>query len=98
MHLDQAGRYYTTVGGERRAYPTYLLRHSFRDEDGRPRKETLATLTCLPEESIAPLRAALRGPVLGDAQDGFEGEPSVPPGAAAPPPPTPPRLRFRPPL
>src|SRR6266851_3445899 len=45
MHVDQAGRHYTTVGGERRAYPTYLLRRSFRDEDGRPRKETLAKLS-----------------------------------------------------
>jgi len=83
MHVDQAGRHYTTVGGERRAYPTYLLRHSFRDEDGRPRKETLANLTGLPEESIAALRATLRGRVLVDAEDGFEVERSVPHGDAA---------------
>ncbi len=83
MHVDQAGRHYTTVGGERRAYPTYLLRHSFRDEDGRPRKETLANLTGLPEESIAALRATLRGRVLVDAEDGFEVERSVPHGDVA---------------
>ncbi len=83
MHVDQAGRHYTTVGGERRAYPTYLLRHSFRDEDGRPRKETLANLTGLPEESIAALRATLRGRTLVDAEDGFEVERSVPHGDVA---------------
>jgi hypothetical protein len=83
MHVDQAGRHYTTSSGERRAYPTYLLRHSFRDEDGRPRKETLANLTGLPEESIAALRATLRGRVLVDAEDGFEVERSVPHGDVA---------------
>jgi Transposase DDE domain len=83
MHVDQAGRHYTTVGGERRAYPTYLLRRSFRDEHGRPRKETLANLTGLPEESIAALRATLRGRVLVDAEDAFEVRRSVPHGNVA---------------
>src|SRR5258706_11518134 len=83
MHVDQAGRHYTTVGGERRAYPTYLLRRSFRDEDGRPRKETLANLTGLPEESIAALRATLRGRTLVDAEDAFEVQRSVPHGNVA---------------
>ncbi len=81
--MDQAGRHYTTVGGERRAYPTYLLRRSFRDEDGRPRKETLANLTGLPEESIAALRATLKGRVLVDAGAAFEVERSVPHGDVA---------------
>src|SRR5260221_11089152 len=73
MHVDRAGRHYTTAGGEERAYPTYLLRRSYRDEQGRPRQETLANLTGLPEESIAALRATLRGRTLvapGDASDG----------------------------
>ncbi len=83
MHVDQAGRHYTTVGGERRAYPTYLLRRSFRDGHGRPRKETLANLTGLPEESIAALRATLRGRTLVDAEAAFEVERSVPHGDAA---------------
>ena len=74
MHVDQAGRHYTTVGGERRAYPTYLLRRSYRDEHGRPRKETLANLTGLPEESIAALRATLKGRTLVDAEAAFEVE------------------------
>jgi len=38
MHVDQAGRHYLTAAGERRSYPTYLLRRSYRDEQGRPRK------------------------------------------------------------
>src|SRR5258708_10939978 len=83
MHVDQAGRHCTTVGGEGRAYPTYLLRRSFRDEDGRPRKETLANLTGLPEESIAALRATLKGRVLVDAGAAFEVERSVPHGDVA---------------
>ena len=83
MHVDQAGRHYTTAGGERRAYPTYLLRRSFRDEQGRPRKETLANLTGLPEESIAALRATLKGRTLVDAEAAFEVERSVPHGDAA---------------
>jgi hypothetical protein len=83
MHVDQAGRHYTTAGGEQRAYPTYLLRRSFRDEQGRPRKETLANLTGLPEESIAALRLTLRGRTLVDAEAAFEVERSVPHGDVA---------------
>ncbi len=83
MHVDQAGRHYTTVEGARRSYPTYLLRRSYRDEQGRPRKETLANLTGLPEESIDALRATLKGRALVDAQAGFEVERSVPHGDVA---------------
>jgi Transposase DDE domain len=83
MHVDQAGRHYTTVGGERRAYPTYLLRRSYRDEQGRPRKETLANLTGLPPESIEALRATLKGRTLVDAEAEFEVERSVPHGDVA---------------
>jgi hypothetical protein len=83
MHVDQAGRHYTTAGGERRSYPTYLLRRSYRDEHGRPRKETLANLTGLPAESIEALRATLRGRTLVDAEAAFEVERSVPHGDVA---------------
>jgi hypothetical protein len=83
MHVDQAGRHYTTAGGERRSYPTYLLRRAYRDEQGRPRKETLANLTGLPEESIAALRATLKGRALVDAETAFEVERSVPHGDVA---------------
>jgi hypothetical protein len=83
MHVDQAGRHYTTAGGERRSYPTYLLRRSYRDEQGRPRKETLANLTGLPPESIEALRATLRGRTLVDAEAAFVVERSVPHGDVA---------------
>jgi Transposase DDE domain len=83
MHVDQSGRHYTTAGGEQRSYPVYLLRRAYRDEQGRPRKETLANLTGLPEESIAALRATLRGRVLVDAEAAFEVARSVPHGDVA---------------
>jgi hypothetical protein len=83
MHVDQAGRHYTTAGGERRSYPTYLLRRSYRDEQGRPRKETLANLTGLPAESIEALRATLKGRTLVDAEAAFVVERSVPHGDVA---------------
>jgi hypothetical protein len=83
MHVDQAGRHYITAGGERRSYPTYLLRRSYRDEQGRPQKETLANLTGLPPESIEALRATLKGRTLVDAEAAFEVARSVPHGDVA---------------
>lgn len=82
-HIDQAGRQYTTVDGERRAYPCHLLRRSFRDEQGRPRKETLANLSALPSEAIDALRKVLKGATLVDADVAFETERSVPHGDVA---------------
>jgi hypothetical protein len=83
MHVDQAGRHYTRADGERRSYPTYLLRRSYRDEQGRPRKETLANLTGLPAEAIEALRATLKGRTLVDAEAAFEVQRSVPHGDVA---------------
>ena len=83
MHVDRAGRHYTAADGRRRDYPTYLLRRSFRDEHGRPRKETLANLSALPEEAIAALRKILKGATLVDAEEVFETERSVPHGNVA---------------
>jgi hypothetical protein len=83
MHIDQAGRQYTTVDGERRAYPCHLLRRSFRDEQGKPRKETLANLSALPPEAIDVLRKVLKGATLVDADAAFETERSVPHGDVA---------------
>jgi transposase len=83
MHIDQAGRQYTTVDGQRRAYPCHLLRRSFRDEQGRPRKETLANLSALPLEAIDALRKVLKGATLVDAEAAFETERSVPHGDVA---------------
>jgi transposase len=83
MHIDQAGRQYTTVDGEHRAYPCHLLRRSFRDEQGKPRKETLANLSALPPEAIDALRKVLKGATLVDADVAFETERSVPHGDVA---------------
>lgn len=83
MHIDQAGRHYTTAGGERRSYPAYLRRRSYRDEQGRPQKETLANLTGLPQESIEALRATLKGRTLVDAEAAFEVQRPVPHGDVA---------------
>jgi hypothetical protein len=83
MHIDQAGRQYTTVDGQRRAYPCHLLRRSFRDEQGKPRKETLANLSALPPEAIDALRAVLKGAIMVDADVAFETERSVPHGDVA---------------
>jgi len=83
MHIDNAGRQYTTVDGERRAYPCHLLRRSFRDEQGKPRKETLANLSALPPEAIEALRKVLKGATLVDADVAFETERSVPHGNVA---------------
>jgi hypothetical protein len=83
MHIDNAGRQYTTVDGQRRAYPCHLLRRSFRDEQGRPRKETLANLSALPPEAIDALRKVLRGATLVEADVAFETQRSVPHGDVA---------------
>ncbi|MGH8089388.1 MAG: IS1634 family transposase, partial [Stenotrophomonas sp.] len=83
MHIDNAGRQYTTVDGQRRAYPCHLLRRSFRDEAGRPRKETLANLSALPPEAIDALRKVLKGATLVDAEVAFDTERSVPHGDVA---------------
>src|SRR5258708_11655001 len=83
MHVAQAGRRYPAADGEGRSSPTYLLHRSYRDEQGRPRKETLANLTGLPPESIEALRATLRGRTLVDAQAAFEAQRSVPHGDVA---------------
>ena len=83
MHIDSAGRQYTTVDGQRRAYTCYLLRRSFRDEHGRPRKETLANLSALPDKAITALRKILKGATLVDAEQAFQTERSVPHGDVA---------------
>jgi hypothetical protein len=83
MHIDSSGRQYTTVDGERRAYSCHLLRRSFRDEQGRPRKETLANLSALPPEAIHVLRKVLKGATLVDADVAFDTERSVPHGDVA---------------
>ena len=44
--------------------PAVLLRESYRDENGRPQKRTLANLSKLPEDVVALLKAILEGGTL----------------------------------
>jgi hypothetical protein len=83
MHIDDASRQYVTSGGERRVSRCYLLRRSYRDQDGKPRNETLANLSALPDHVIEALGKMLRGVTLVDAEAAFEVERSVPHGNVA---------------
>ena len=68
MHIDDTSRQYVTAGGERHVTRCLLLRRSYRDENGKPRNETLANLSALPDNAIAALRLALKGATLVDAE------------------------------
>jgi transposase len=83
MHIDDTSRQYNTAGGERRTTRCLLLRRSYRDENGKPRNETLANLSALPDNAIAALRLALKGATLTDAESAFDIERSVPHGNVA---------------
>ena len=83
MHIDDTSRQYVTAGGERHVTRCLLLRRSYRDENGKPRNETLANLSALPDNAIAALRLALKGATLVDAESAFEVKRSVPHGNAA---------------
>jgi hypothetical protein len=83
MHIDDTSRQYTTASGEGRVTRCLLLRRSYRDENGKPRNETLANLSALPDNAIAALRLALKGATLVDAESVFDVERSVPHGNVA---------------
>ena len=64
--------------------PAILLRESYRDENGRPQKRTLANLSKLPEHVIATLKAILKGGTLiGRGPDHLQIERSLPHGHVA---------------
>jgi hypothetical protein len=83
MHVDDTSRHYVTADGERRTTRCLLLRRSYRDENGKPRNETLANLSALPDNAIAALKLALKGATLVDAESVFDVERSVPHGNVA---------------
>jgi transposase len=83
MHVDRASRHYTAADGSVRVYRRDLLRRSYRDERGRPRKETLANLSALPEVAIEVLRKALSGTVVVEPDKTFEIERSLSHGGVA---------------
>ena len=64
--------------------PAILLRESYRDENGRPQKRTLANLSKLPDHVIAALKAILKGGTLiGRGPDHVQIERSLPHGHVA---------------
>jgi hypothetical protein len=83
MHVDRASRHYTAADGSVRVYRRDLLRRSYRDERGRPQKETLANLSALPEAAIEALRKVLSGTVLVEPDKAFEIERSLSHGGVA---------------
>jgi hypothetical protein len=83
MHVDRSSRHYTAADGSVRVYRRDLLRRSYRDERGRPQKETLANLSALPEVAIEALRKVLSGTVLVEPDQAFEIERSVSHGGVA---------------
>jgi hypothetical protein len=83
MHVDTIRSHQKTADGTVREYRSHLLRHSFRDEQGRPRKETLANLTALPDAALDAVRKVLRGEAVVSADEAFEVARSVSHGDAA---------------
>ncbi len=83
MHVDRGGRHYTAADGSQRVYRRDLLRRSYRDEHGRPQKETLANLSALPEAAVLMLRKVLAGSVLVDPNESLEIERSSSHGGVA---------------
>jgi Transposase DDE domain len=83
MHVDTSRSQRVAADGSVREYRRHLLRRSYRDDQGRPRKETLANLSALPEAAIAAIRKVLAGGQLVDAAADFEVERSLPHGDVA---------------
>jgi len=68
----------------RNSPPAVLLRESFRDEQGRSQKRTLANLSKLPGDVIDALKAVLKGgTVIGTGPGELEAERSLPHGHVA---------------
>src|SRR5258707_11256828 len=64
--------------------PAVLLRESYRDEQGRSQKRTLANLSKLPRDMIDTLKAVLKGAtVVGTGPQELEVERSLPHGHIA---------------
>jgi hypothetical protein len=68
----------------RNSPPAVLLRESYRDEEGRAQKRTLANLSKLPGDVVDALKALLKGgTVLGTGPEELEVERSLPHGHVA---------------
>jgi hypothetical protein len=83
VHVDTSLRTYAAADGTTRHYRRHLLRRSYRDERGKPAKETLANLSALPDDAVEALRKALRGTTMVEADALFEIKRSLPHGDVA---------------
>jgi hypothetical protein len=83
VHIDDASRQYTGKNGEQHVTRCFLLRKSYRDQNGKPQKVTLANISDLPDNAISGLRLLLKGVTLVDAESAFTIERSVPHGDVA---------------
>jgi len=83
MHVDVIRSHQKLTDGSTREYSSQLLRRSYRDERGRPRKETVANLSALPPDAVEAVRRVLRGDALVAADEAFVVERSVPHGDVA---------------
>lgn len=55
-----------------KSYRTVLVRSSYRDQHGKPKKKTHANLTGLPQCAIDAVRRVLRGEQLVDLKDALQ--------------------------
>jgi len=83
MHVDVIRNHQKLADGSTREYRSQLLRRSYRDGEGTPRKETLANLAALPDDAVQVLRRVLRGETLVAADEAFTVERSMPHGDVA---------------
>jgi hypothetical protein len=72
-----------SADGTERTYSRHLLRRSYRDERGKPAKETLANLSALPDDAVEAVRKVLSGVTLVEADSLVEIERSLPHGDVA---------------
>ena len=63
MHVARIKSSHTGKDGQRRAYESRLLRHTYRD-GGTDRHKTLANLSKMPPSLVVAVEAALKGEVL----------------------------------
>lgn len=83
MHVESSRRPYVRTDGTEVVYERHLLRRSYRNEAGKPSKETLANLSALPAEAIVAIRAVLAGRTLVDVGEAFQITRSLPHGHVA---------------
>lgn len=74
---------YITAVPNRNSEPTYLLRESFRDADGKVKNRTLANLSKLPLTQIQAIRRILKGEDLVPADEAMKIIRSLPHGHVA---------------